>query len=99
VLVGAAIGARYWLDTRPLGAVTKAMTVNAVRIDTGHCLATLPPDGAVGAAHVVPCGEPHVAEVIASLPIKGTSWPGSQQVTDQLVAWCEMDSAETALGL
>jgi hypothetical protein len=99
LLVGAAIGGRYWLDTRPLGTVTHAMTVHAGRVTTGHCIQTLPQDGTVASVRLVPCDQPHAAEVVGSLDLPGTSWPGSAQVADQLVAWCEMDATQQGLGL
>ncbi|MDO8105935.1 hypothetical protein Q6348_01845 [Isoptericola sp. b441] len=99
LVVGGVIGTRYWLETRPLGTVDHAMTVHAGRLGTGHCLAELPQDGTVSSVRVVPCSEPHVAEVVGSRPIGGSAWPGRGQVTDELVAWCEMDTAEAKLGL
>jgi hypothetical protein len=99
LVVGGVIGGRYWLETRPLGEVTKPMTVHAGRLGTGHCLASLPADGTVRSVRVVPCSDPHVAEVVGSRPLSGPAWPGDQQVTTELEKWCEMDTAEHDLGL
>lgn len=99
LVVGGVVGGRYWLETRPLGEVTTPMTVHAGRLSTGHCLASLPADGTVRSVRVVPCSDPHVAEVVGARPLSGTSWPGAQQVTTELEKWCEMDTAEQDLGL
>ena len=99
LVVGGVVGGRYWLETRPLGEVTKPMTVHAGRLDTGHCLASLPADGTVRSVRVVPCSDPHAAEVVGARPLSGASWPGAQQVTTELEKWCEMDTAEQQLGL
>ncbi|HMO11756.1 MAG TPA: septum formation family protein [Actinotalea sp.] len=99
VVVGVVAAARYWLASRPLGEVTRAQTVAAGRLATGHCLGDLPRDGAVGSVRVVPCAEPHTAEVVGELPLSGTSWPGAERVQDQAAAWCEMDASQAELDL
>lgn len=99
VLVGAVIGVRTWQQGRAIGAVTKPATVSAKQVATGHCLAELPADGDVGSARLVPCGEPHVAEVVGSMELDGGTWPGWSRVSKQLTAWCEMDTRQAELGL
>lgn len=99
VAAGAVVAVRFYLETRPLGPVEQAMSVHAGRVAPGHCLADLPEDGTVASAALVPCAEPHVAEVVGALPLGGGEWPGRDQVTDDLVAWCQMDTAQQAFGL
>lgn len=98
LVIGSAAAVRYWMGTRPLGEVTSPATVAAGRLSTGHCIERLPDDGAVAAVRVVPCEQPHEAEVVGVLPFTDDEWPGSQSVTDRLTAWCEMDNAQETLG-
>ncbi|MCV2395365.1 septum formation family protein [Actinotalea sp. M2MS4P-6] len=99
LVVGSVAAARFWLGTRPLGDVTSPATVAAGRLSTGHCIEQLPVDGQVSSVRVVPCDQPHDAEVVGVLPFTEQDWPGATDVTDRLVAWCEMDNAEVALGM
>ena len=98
LVVGAVLGVGYWLDRRPLGTVDAATTVPSSRIGTGHCLQGLPPDGDVAEVTVVPCDEPHAAEVVGSRELSFGTWPGSKQAADELARWCEMDNAEQEAG-
>lgn len=98
LVVGAVLGARAWLDRRPLGPVDAATSVAAARVGTGHCLQQLPADGDIGRVTVVPCSAPHVAEVIGTLTLPAEAWPGQQGVDESLARWCEMDSTQKAAG-
>ena len=95
---GTAFGLRMLLDMRPLGEVNGRVSAHAGQLQTGHCLATLPPDGAVGRVSVVPCGAEHEAEVVGLLDLPGSEWPGQDEVDRRVQAWCEMDTAQREAG-
>ena len=97
VLGGAAWGVTYWLQTRALGEIPAATTATARQVATGHCIAELPEDGQVTRVRLVPCTDPHEAEVVGLLPLTG-SWPGQAAVDSQVGRWCEMDSAQQRAG-
>ena len=98
VLAGGVVGARFWLDTRPLGPVESPRTATARQLTPGHCLADLPPDGAVDRVSVVPCDQPHAAEVLGELLLLDAFWPGRQAVDERVGAACEMDNAQLDAG-
>ena len=57
--------------------VEEPVQAPATRLRTGHCLAELPADGAVGRVDVVPCGEQHAAQVISEYRFPPDAvWPG-----------------------
>lgn len=99
VVAGIGVGVLTWHKTRPIGTVTSPTTVSARQLTTGHCLAALPSDGDVGSVRLVPCAQPHVAEVVGARDLDGTNWPGWSRVSQQLTAWCEMDTQQRSLGL
>ncbi len=98
LLVVGVLGVRFWFDSRPLGQVDAETTVASSRVGVGHCLKELPADGEVGRVTLVPCSEPHVAEVIAALQVPVATWPGQQGVNEAVARWCEMDTTEKAAG-
>jgi hypothetical protein len=98
LLVGVVLGIRYQLGVRPLGDVDAARSATPRQLETGHCLEELPPDGAVGQVRVVPCDQPHEAEVVGTLPLDDPTWPGDEAVTRSALAYCRMDNAEEAAG-
>lgn len=98
LVAGAVLGALTLRDTRPLGEVEDPTTAATRRLDVGHCIAELPADGAVERVRVVPCAEPHEAEVVGVLDLPGGGWPGRSQVQSRLTAWCEMDTAQQEAG-
>ena len=97
VLGGGAWGIGYWLQTRPV-AIDSATTATARQVTTGHCLAELPPDGSVSRVRLVPCAEPHEAEVVGVLDLGPGPWPGEEAVDAQVERWCEMDTAQREAG-
>lgn len=98
VLGGAAWGIGYWLQTRSLGEIAAATTATARQVTVGHCIAELPQDGSVTRVRLVPCAEPHEAEVVGVLALGGGSWPGQESVDAQVQRWCEMDTAQQEAG-
>ena len=98
ILGAAAAGLRYVMDTRPLGEVEGPVTAAARRLDVGHCVEELPSDGQVRRVRVVPCGEPHEAEVVGALTLNEGAWPGQNAVERTAQAYCEMDRTQTESG-
>nr|WP_237728007.1 septum formation family protein [Cellulomonas sp. APG4] len=86
------------LGTRPLGEVEAARQANARQLAPGHCVEQLPPDGVVDRVTVVPCAEPHEAEVVASLELDDGDWPGAREVRRTVERYCEMDAAQLEAG-
>jgi hypothetical protein len=94
LVAGGVTAARFFLDTRPLGDVEQAMEVNARRLDVGHCVSDLPADGAVNRVRVVPCEDPHAAEVVGVHTLEDGPWPGDDAVRTRVENACEMDNAQ-----
>ena len=97
VLGGGAWGVTYWLQTRPLGEISSPTTATARQVATGHCIAELPADGQVARVRLVPCSDPHEAEVVGTLQLTGP-WPGQAAAEGQVARWCEMDGAQRRAG-
>lgn len=98
VLGAAVVGLLALRDTRPLGEVTEPVTASSRRLDVGHCLAELPGDGPVGRVRVVPCTDPHAAEVVDAVELRDGPWPGAQDVQDELTQRCTLSPAEVGAG-
>lgn len=98
-ILGAGVaGLRYLTDTRPLGEVEGPVTAAVRRVDVGHCIEDLPSDGEVSRVRVVPCDDPHRAEVVGALDLTEEEWPGRSTVERTARAYCEMDRTQTELG-
>jgi hypothetical protein len=99
LLVGGGVYAvAHRMRTRPIGDVNGATTATARQVDTGHCIAELPSDGRVSSVRLVPCDEPHEAEVVGMMTIRADSWPGRRTVESDVADWCEMDTAQVEAG-
>jgi hypothetical protein len=98
VLGGAAWGIGYWLQTRSLGEIDAPTTATTRQVTVGHCMAELPRDGSVARVRLVPCAEPHEAEVVGVLALGPGPWPGQESVEAQVERWCEMDTAQQEAG-
>jgi hypothetical protein len=73
--------------TEPLPSdVSAPQTAHARQLVLGTCLAELPDDGEVAAVRVVPCADPHEAQVVArtDFPVDA-AWPG-QDAADARVS-------------
>ncbi|MDO8143481.1 septum formation family protein [Isoptericola sp. 178] len=99
LVVGGAVGASYLTTStreeawEPVAAdVTAPETVNAVQLVLGSCLAEAPTDGAVGRVEVVPCGEPHAAEVVGRTDASADAvWPGADEAAARTARGCTPD--------
>lgn len=95
---GVVVGVLWWRDSRPLGEVTDPRTATARQLDVGHCVADLTDDGTVARVRVVPCEQPHEAEVVGAHEIRADAWPGQGDVDAEATAACEMDTAQRDAG-
>jgi len=89
------------LEARPLPSdVPTARNAHARQLVTGNCVDPLPADGMIDVVRVVPCAEPHAAQVISQYVFDPDAvWPG-QAATDRRVATaCELSAAELKAGL
>lgn len=57
-------------------------------LEPGSCLEGVPESGPVDAVLVLPCSEPHGAEVVASYRIGGEEWPGIEQARAAVLGHC-----------
>jgi len=73
-----AIYAANTADRDDDGAVVARGSVAATELRTGDCPSTLP-DSAARTLSVVPCTEPHVAEVFAAFPFSSGAYPGEAE--------------------
>ena len=60
------------------GRVTGRGTVSFKDLRTGDCPAALP-ENEFTTVKLVPCGEPHMAEVFATFPLAGSAYPGDAE--------------------
>lgn len=87
ILSWMALGGLAWLLLRPLPADVGAPRYAAAhQLSEGNCLATLPADGTVWVVRVVPCADPHQAQVVVR-----------QDLTDPPAGQTRLDAAATAL--
>lgn len=100
---GAVVGTRAVTDarSRPLPSdVTTPTEAYAVQLVTGSCLRVLPPDGEVDRVGVVPCGEPHAAQVVAQYAFDPAAvWPGQDGAHARVARACVLSDAEVAAGV
>jgi hypothetical protein len=90
-----------FLATRPLPlSVDDPQDAFATQLITGHCLAELPDDDAVGRVPLVPCDEPHAAQVVSEFRFEPDAvWPGQDDADALVAAGCELSTAEIDAGL
>lgn len=99
VVAASLLGA--WLASRPLPpAVDAPLEAHVGRLATGHCLGALPDDGAVGRVEVVPCEQPHAAQVISEFRFAPDAvWPGQDGANARVAIACELSEAEVEAGV
>ncbi|MBC7291679.1 MAG: septum formation family protein [Actinotalea sp.] len=93
------VGARTWADSRPLGDPRGEVSAHPRQLVVGHCLQVLPPDGTVRRVTILPCAEPHEAEVLSRHRHADQAWPGATAVRREAEAACEMDATQQAAGV
>ena len=88
----------HWSRTVPLGSTDVTMDAWPGALGPGHCVETMPEDGAVTTVRVVPCDQPHQGEVLSHRRLTGEAFPGKAAVTETATASCEMDRTQAELG-
>lgn len=101
LLAALVVGALTWTGTRPLASdVDSARRVHAQQLVTGDCLASLPADGRVDTVRVVPCAEPHTAQVVTLYEFsQDIIWPGQRAADFHVARACVLDQAEVDAGV
>ena len=89
------------LATRPLPAdVPAARSAHAQQLVTGNCLAEIPENGAVDSVRVVPCADPHEAQVVTEYAFaENAVWPGQQAADARVARACVLDDSEITAGV
>jgi hypothetical protein len=80
--------------------VPAARDARSQQLVTGNCVQSLPDDGPVGAVRVVPCAEPHEAQVVTEFSFAADAvWPGQQSADARVARACVLDADEVAAGV
>ncbi|UZN03938.1 septum formation family protein [Cellulomonas sp. S1-8] len=99
----AVVGTRTLSDyrSRPLAPdVAQPVEAYAVQLVTGSCLEALPADGEVGRVGVVPCADPHAAQVVAQYAFDAAAaWPGQDGAHQRVTRACVLSDEEVAAGV
>lgn len=94
VLVGSALASRALPPD-----VAEPVDAHAVQLVPGSCLAEVPDDGPVDRVRVVPCADPHAAQVLSSYAFgPDAGWPGAAEASARVEASCELTAAERDQG-
>ncbi|MGY4644736.1 DUF4190 domain-containing protein [Cellulomonas sp. URHB0016] len=86
---------------RPLPAdVAEARTAHVAQLVTGSCLDALPSGESVESVRVVPCAEPHAAQVVTDYEFASDAvWPGQDAADARVARACVLDADEVAEGV
>jgi len=97
----AAVAVGTALAARPLPSdVPAPQDAHAIQLVTGNCLDRLRADGELDVVHVVPCAEPHAAQVISQYAFAPDAvWPGQAGADRRVAVGCELSAAESEAGL
>lgn len=102
-VLGVAAAVMLARATAPLPSdVTAARDAHVQQLTAGNCLGELPSptaDGTVDTVRVVPCADPHVAQVVSEFAFDDAAvWPGQQAADARVARSCVLDAEETAAG-
>ena len=87
--VAASLGAFSGPDlTATPGDVETARTVHASALAEGNCVETVPPQQEVGEVRIVPCAQPHLAQVLAVEDYPSDTYPGQDPALETATEWC-----------
>jgi hypothetical protein len=87
IVVGVIASLALGPDRDHTGVVTSSGDVDATDLHIGDC-AQNAPAGETTTVHVVPCSQPHGAEVYAEFTLEGDGYPGSDQVDRFALGGC-----------
>jgi hypothetical protein len=98
ILVGTTLTAR---NVRPLAAdVAAPRQAHARQLVTGSCVDPLPTTAEVDTVRVVPCRDPHAAQVVTEYAFEDTAvWPGQAASDARVAASCDLTPAERDAGV
>ncbi|WP_235523241.1 DUF4190 domain-containing protein [Cellulomonas sp. Root485] len=101
LVVGVTIAVLTTLATRPLPAdVPAARDARAQQLVTGNCVLSVPDDGPVDTVRVVPCADPHEAQVVTEFTFATDAvWPGQQSADARVARACVLDESEIEAGV
>ncbi|MBD7917409.1 septum formation family protein [Cellulomonas sp. Sa3CUA2] len=98
--VGTTVGTRAVTAARSRALPADVATPTdayAVQLVTGSCLAALPDDGEVDRVEVVPCRDPHAAQVVAQYAFdRAAVWPGQEGAHARVERACVLSDEEVA---
>lgn len=87
--VAAGLGAFSGPDlTATPGDVETARTAHASALAAGNCVETVPPQQEVGEVRIVPCAQPHLAQVLAVEDYPADTYPGQDPALEVATEWC-----------
>ena len=73
---------------------------HAAQLVTGHCVDPLPPSESVDEVTVVPCGQPHAAQVVTEYRFDAAAiWPGQEAADRRVASACALAPAEADAGV
>jgi len=98
VLVGTSLTAR---NARPLPPdVAAPRDAHARQLVTGSCLDALPAGAEVDTVRVVPCNDPHAAQVVTEFAFEDAAvWPGQAAANARVAESCDLTQAERDAGV
>jgi len=101
LVVGVVVAVMTAAQQRPLPPdVPEARDAHVAQLVTGNCLDALPANGTVERVHVVPCAEPHVAQVVTDYEFTSNAvWPGQSAADARVARACVLDPDEVAAGV
>jgi len=101
LVAGVGVSILTGVAARPLPAdVRTPRDAHAQQLVTGNCLDPLPTDGQVDTVHVVPCADPHTAQVVTAYAFDDdTLWPGQENADARVARSCVIEQAELDAGV
>ncbi|MFI2754058.1 DUF4190 domain-containing protein [Cellulomonas sp. P22] len=101
LVAGGVVAVQVAEATRPLpGDVTAPRQAHALQLVTGSCLDPLPASGDVDVVSVVPCADPHAAQVLTQYRFDADAvWPGQAHADARVAEACQLSALEEAAGV
>ncbi|GEK22416.1 DUF4190 domain-containing protein [Cellulomonas xylanilytica] len=101
LVVGVTVAVLTVMASRPLPTdVPAPRDARAQQLVTGNCVLSLPDDGPVDTVRVVPCAEPHEAQVVTEFTFAPAAvWPGQQAADARVARACVLDAEEIDAGV
>ena len=84
----AVVAAMSTPDRSSEGTLTEEGSVSSRALKLGDCLKKVPSEGVVLNVNVMPCTQPHAAEVYAVLTLTGSTYPGEAAIIKEAEDGC-----------